>query len=428
MDQVVEVPMGERVHTVLTGLPGIRAGLADLYRDLHTHPELSFAEVRTAAEVAKRLTSLGLDVTSGVGGTGVVGVLRNGTGPTVLLRADMDALPVAERTGLPYASTARGTDRHGNDVPVMHACGHDMHVTCLLGALDVLAAARTSWTGTVLAVFQPAEEIGGGADAMVDDGLFERFGTPDVVLGQHVAPMPAGMAGAHPGPAFAAADSLLVRLFGRGGHGSRPETTIDPIVMAAATVLRLQTVVSREVAGGDTAVVTVGSLHAGSKDNIIPDEAELRLNIRSYTPQVRDRVLAAVHRVIRAEAVASGAEREPRITITDSFPVLVNDLAATERTAAALRGALGADLVIDPGPVTGSEDFGVFAARAGVPGCYWLFGGVDPAAFLAAEQAGTRDRDIPSNHSPLFAPLVEPTIGTGVTAMVGAALGWLGEA
>jgi hippurate hydrolase len=420
--------MGERVRAVLAGLPGLRADLAELYRDLHAHPELSFAEVRTAGEVAKRLTSLGLDATPGVGGTGVVCVLRNGTGPTVLLRADMDALPVAERTGLPYASTARGTDRDGNDVPVMHACGHDMHVTCLLGALDLLAAARTSWTGTVLAVFQPAEELGGGADAMVDDGLFERFGTPDVVLGQHVAPMPAGMAGAHPGPAFAGSDSLLVRLFGRGGHGSRPETTIDPVVMAAATVLRLQTVVAREVAGGDTAVVTVGSLHAGSKDNIIPDEAELRLNIRSYTPQVRDRVLAAVHRVIRAEAVASGAEREPLIAVTDSFPVLVNDVAATERTAAALRAALGADLVVDPGAVTGSEDFGVFATRAGVPGCYWLFGGVDPAAFMAAAQAGTRDRDIPSNHSPLFAPLVEPTIDTGVTALVGAALEWLGEA
>jgi hippurate hydrolase len=420
--------MGERVRTVLTGLTGIRAGLADLYRDLHAHPELSFAEVRTAAEVAKRLTALGMDVTPEVGGTGVVGVLRNGTGPTVLLRADMDALPVAERTGLPYASTARGIDQDGNDVPVMHACGHDMHVTCLLGALDLLAAGRNTWTGTVLAVFQPAEEYGGGAEAMVNDGLFERFGKPDVALGQHVAPMPAGMAGGHPGPAFAAADSIVVRMFGRGGHGSRPETTIDPIVMAAATVLRLQTVVAREVAGGDTAVVTVGALHAGTKDNVIPDDAELLLNVRSYTPVVRERVLGAVRRIVRAEAAASGAEREPEITVKDSFPVLVNDPAATERTMAALRGALGADLVLDPGPVSGSEDFGVFATAAGVPGCYWLFGGVDLTAFLTAEQAGTRDRDIPSNHSPLFAPLVEPTIDTGVTALVGAALGWLGPA
>lgn len=418
--------MGEGVLTVLSGLADVRDDLADLYRDLHAHPELSFAEVRTAAEVARRLRSIGLDVTTGVGGTGVVGVLRNGTGPTVLLRADMDALPVAELTGLPYASTARGTDPSGDDVPVMHACGHDMHVTCLLGALDLLFGARGTWSGTVLAVFQPAEELGGGAQAMLEDGLYERFGTPEVVLGQHVVPMPAGMVGGHPGPAFAASDSLRVRMFGKGGHGSRPETTIDPVVMAAATVLRLQTVVSREVAGGDTAVVTVGSLRAGTKDNVIPSEAELKVNIRSYTPQVRERVLAAVHRIIRAEAVASGAERDPEITVVDSFPVLVNDPAATERTHAAFRAALGAERVIDPGPVTGSEDFGMLGTAAGAPGCYWLLGGVDAAAFMAAEAAGTRDTDIPSNHSPYFAPLVQPTIDTGVSAMVSAALAWLG--
>jgi hippurate hydrolase len=419
--------MGERVRAVLTGLAGIRTDLAALYRDLHAHPELGFAEVRTSAEVARRLAALGADVTSGVGGTGVVGVLRNGTGPTVLLRADMDALPVAERTGLPYASTARAVDAEGNDVPVMHACGHDMHVTCLLGALDLLAGARTMWKGTILAVFQPAEEVGGGAVAMLADGLYDRFGRPDVVLGQHVAPMPAGMAGAHPGPAFAASDSLLVRMFGKGGHGSRPETTVDPVVMAAATVLRLQTVVAREVSGGETAVVTVGALRAGAAYNVIPDEAELRLNIRSYRPHIRERVLAAVRRIIQAEATASGAEREPEITVVDSFPVLFNDPGATEHTMTALRTGLGADFVIDPGPVTGSEDVGEFATAAGVPGCYWLFGGVAMEDFLAAEQKGTRDVDIPSNHSPFFAPLLEPTIDTGVSAMVGAALGWLDE-
>jgi hippurate hydrolase len=420
--------MADRVPAVLAGLPGVRPGLAELYRDLHAHPELSFAEVRTSAEVASRLTALGAEVTTGVGRTGVVGRLRNGSGPTVLLRADMDALPVAERTGLPYASTEHGTDQDGNEVPVMHACGHDMHVTCLLGALELLAAGRNSWTGTVVAAFQPAEELGGGAEAMLADGLFERFGRPDVVLGQHVAPIPAGMAGAHAGPAFAASDSLSVRLHGRGGHGSRPETTIDPVVLAAATVLRLQTVVAREVSGGDTAVVTVGSLHAGTKDNIIPDYADLTVNIRSYTPQVRDRVLTAVRRIITAEAAASGAERAPEITVTDSFPVLFNDPAATERTMAALRATLTDERVLDPGPVTGSEDFGLFPTAAGVPGCYWLFGGIEPADFLAAEAAGTRDRDIPSNHSPFFAPLLAPTIDTGVSAMIGAALGWLGEA
>jgi hippurate hydrolase len=303
-----------------------------------------------------------------------------------------------------------------------------MHVTCLLGALDLLAGARSAWAGTVLAVFQPAEEVGGGAQGMVDEGLFERFGTPAVVLGQHVAPMPAGMIGLHPGPAFAASDSLRVRLFGRGGHGSRPETTVDPLVMAAAAVLRLQTVVSREVAGTDTAVVTVGSLHAGTKDNIIPDTAELLLNIRSYQPHVRERVLAAVHRIIRAEAIASGAERDPEITVTDSFPVLANDPAASERTAAAFRATFGEAMVIDPGPVSASEDFGIFGTASGSPACYWVFGGVDAAAYLAAAQAGTVDRDVPSNHSPFFAPLVEPTIDTGVSALVCAALTWLGPA
>lgn len=419
--------MSERVRAVLTGLAGIRTGLGALYQDLHAHPELSFAEVRTAAEVAKRLAALGADVTPGVGGTGVVGVLRNGSGPTVLLRADMDALPVAERTGLPYASTARGVDAEGNDVPVMHACGHDMHVTCLLGALDLLAGARTLWKGTVLAVFQPAEEAGGGANAMLADGLYERFGSPDVVLGQHVAPMPAGMAGAHPGPAFAGSDSLRVRMFGKGGHGSRPETAIDPVVMAAATVLRLQTVVAREVSGAQTAVVTVGSLHAGNTYNIIPDEAELCVDVRTYQPHVRERVLDSVRRIILAEAAASGAEREPEITVVDSFPVLFNDPGTTDQTMAALRTALGAGLVVDPGPVTGTEDVGEFATAAGVPCCYWLFGGVEPAAFMAAEQNGTRDVDIPSNHSPFFAPMPEETIDTGVSAMVGAALGWLDE-
>jgi amidohydrolase len=419
--------MADRVRSTLSGLTGVRAELAELYRDLHSHPELSYAEVRTSAEVLRRLTALRPDRADHVGGTGVAATFRNGAGPTVLLRADMDALPVAERTGLPYASSQRGTDPDGNDVPVMHACGHDMHVTCLLGALSLLAGARDSWSGTVVAAFQPAEEVGGGAQSMLDDGLFDRFGHPDVVLGQHVAPLPAGMAGAHVGPAFAGSDSLLVRLFGRGGHGSRPETTIDPVVMAAATVLRLQTVVSREIAGSETAVVTVGALRAGTKDNIIPDTAEMTVNIRSYTPAVRSTVLAAVERIVRAEAAASGAERDPEIIVTDSFPVLYNDPGATDRTMAALRTALTDDRVVDPGAVTGSEDFGLFPTAAGVPGCYWLFGGVDPAAFQAAEEAGTRDRDIPSNHSPFFAPLLEPTIDTGVSAMVGAALGWLGE-
>ncbi len=408
--------VADTARVALRGLDAIRDDLAALYRDLHAHPELSFAEHRTAAEVARRAREFGYEVTTGVGRTGVVAVLANGPGPTVLLRADFDALPVAERTGLGYASTAEG---------VMHACGHDMHASCLLGALGLLADARSLWSGTVLAVFQPAEEVGQGARAMLDDGLYERFGTPDVVLGQHVGPFPAGLIGAHAGPAFAATDALKVVMYGKGAHGSRPEASVDPVVMAASTVMRLQTIVSREIPGGETAVVTVGSLNAGTKDNIIPDEAELKLNIRTYKEEVRTRVLAAVERIVRGEAAVAGAGREPDITGIDSFPVLVNDADAVARTMAAVGAVIGDGQVLDPGPVTGSEDVGLFATEAQVPLCYWLFGGADPEVYGAAFAAGTVDQDIPSNHSPFFAPVVEPTLTTGVTALTTAALAWL---
>ncbi|MCF2529607.1 amidohydrolase [Yinghuangia soli] len=416
------------IRQALDGHPAQRGDLEDLYKDLHRNPELSFAEVRTSGIVAERLRDLGYEVTTGVGRTGVVGVLANGEGPRVFLRADFDALPVAERTGLPYASTATAADQDGHQVPVMHACGHDMHVTCLLGALRLLADARASWSGTVVALFQPAEEIGKGAQAMVDDRLFARFGTPDVVLGQHVGPFPAGALGAHPGPALAATDALRVQLFGKGGHGSRPETAIDPVLMAAHTVVRLQSVVSREIAGGDTAVVTVGSMRAGTKDNIIPDDAELKLNIRTYTDEVRGTVLAAVERIVKAEAAASGAPREPEISPIGRFPVLVNDPDATGRTVGALTAHFGPEAVFDPGPATGSEDCGTFATASGAPLCFWFFGGTDREQFAAALEAGTVARDIPSNHSPLFAPVVQPTLDVGVAAMTVAALAWLAPA
>lgn len=405
-----------------------QAELDELYRDLHAHPELSFREHRTAALVADRLRALGYETTAGVGRTGVVGVLRNGAGPTALLRADMDALPVAERTGLPYASTATTTDAAGAVVPVMHACGHDVHVTCLLGAAAVLAAEPTTWQGTLLVVFQPAEELGQGAQAMLDDGLFDRFGRPDVVLGQHVAPLPAGFLGVRPGPAFAASDSLRVVLHGRGGHGSRPETAVDPVLMAAATVLRLQGIVSREVAGTETAVVTVGELHAGTRPNVIPDVAELSVNVRSYDAGVRSRVLAAIERIVTAEATASGAPRPPEITVQESFPAVVNDPAAAGRTRQGLEADLGAGLVVDPGPVTGSEDVGLFATAAGVPCVYWLLGGADPAAFAGCttvEELAEVVRGLPSNHSSEFAPVPDPTLRTGVAALVSAARTWL---
>jgi len=395
--------------------------LADLYRDLHQHPELGFAETRTAAVAARELRAAGFEVTEGVGRTGVVGVLRNGDGPTALLRADMDALPVEEKTGLPYASTAVADGK-----PVAHACGHDVHVTCLIGAARALSADRSSWSGTVLAVCQPAEEIGGGAEAMVADGIFDRFGRPDVVLGQHVAPIPAGVIGLRPGPAFAAADSLRITLHGRGGHGSRPEAAVDPVVMAASVVLRLQTIVARETAATDTVVVTVGAIRAGTVANIIPDDAELLLSIRTYDPAIRARTLAAVERIVAAEATAACAPKPPDVVVENSFPAAVNDPDAAGRTRPALASAV--PIVVDPGPVTGSEDVGVLATAAGVPLVYWLLGGADPRAFAGAEsmdEIRARVADLPANHSPLFAPVIDPTLDLGTAALAAAARVWL---
>ena len=403
----------------------VPSGLGDVYRDLHAHPELAFAETRTAAIVAAWLTRCGYDVTTGVGGTGVVGVLPNGTGPTALLRADMDGLPVRERTGLAYASTSSGLDETGAEVPVMHACGHDVHVTCLLGAAERLAAERATWAGTLLVVFQPAEETAAGARAMLDDDLFARFGRPDVVLGQHVAPLPVGVIGLRSGPAFAATDSLRITMYGRGAHASRPEASVDPVVMAAATVLRLQGVVAREVAGTQTVVLTVGALRSGTTANVIPDDAELLINVRTYDDDVRARVLAAITRIVRAEAAASGAPREPEIEIFLTAPAVVNDPGAVARTEVALAGVA---TVVDPGLVTGSEDVGLLATAAGAPCVFWLLGGADPAEFAAATSfadLAARAGELPSNHSPLYAPVIEPTLTVGVAALVAAAREWL---
>ncbi len=411
-------------------MPGVRdvADLARIYRDLHAHPELAFQEKRTAGIVAGWLRELGYETATGIGRTGVVGVLRNGAGPTVLLRADMDALPVREQTGLDYASTALGTTADGTRAPVMHACGHDMHVTCLLGAAATLAAESSSWRGTLLLVFQPAEEAGEGARAMIDDGLFDRFGAPAVVLGQHVAPLPAGLLGLRPGLAFAAVDSLRVVMRGRGGHGSLPEACVDPVVMAAATVMRLQGIVSREISGTDTAVVTVGALRAGTKENVIADEAELLMSVRTFDGDVRTRTLAAIERIVRAEAAASGAPAEPEITLMGSFPAVVNDAAACARLGDAFAGCLGEGRVLDPGPMTASEDVGMLATASGAPCAYWLLGGADPALFASAGSRAEAEaivRGLPSNHSPLFAPVIEPTLRTGIAALDCAARAWL---
>src|SRR5690606_6573388 len=378
-----------------------------------------------AGLVAERLRGLGFEVTTGVAETGVVGVLRNGAGPTALLRADMDALPVREDTGLPYASTVTATDQHGATVPVAHACGHDLHTTCLLGAAESLASDRSGWAGTLLLVFQPAEELGAGAKAMVDDGIFDRFPKPDVVLGQHVAPLPAGRIAGHPGPSYAGSDSLRVRLTGRGAHGSMPEAAVDPIVLAAATVLRLQTIVSREIPSTATAVLTVGSIHAGQAANVIPGSAEIQLNIRSYDAAVRRRILDSVARIVRGEAVTAGAPQEPVSTEIERFPVVVNDSGALGRSLDAIASWLGADNILDPGAGAGSEDVGILATGSGAPLSYWLLGGADPALFTTGDMSDPALLEIPSNHSPHYAPVLDPTLGIGVRALVSATREWL---
>ncbi|KOV60634.1 amidohydrolase [Streptomyces sp. MMG1121] len=400
------------------------ADLADFYRDLHQHPELSLQEHRTAGRVAEALGSAGFEVTERVGGTGVVGVLRKGDGPVVMLRADFDALPVEEKTGLPYASSARATDAEGREVPVMHACGHDMHATCLVGAATLLARAADSWSGTLLVVFQPAEELARGARDMVEDGLFQRFPKPDIVLGQHVGPLPAGFIGHAGGPLMAAADSASVVLHGRGGHGSRPEATVDPVLMAAHVVTRLQGIVAREVPPAEAAVVTVGRLQAGTKDNIIPDTAELGINVRSYSPQVRTRVMEAIERIIHAECTAGAAPEPPEITWTHSAPLLVSDPEATTATVAAFAAHFGQQRLLPMPLVAASEDVGVFGEAAGVPTVFWFWGGLDAETAMAALSSGNTD-SLPSNHSPHFAPVIEPTLSTGVQTLVVAARTWL---
>ncbi len=397
--------------------------LVEIYQDLHQHPELSMQEQRTAGIAADHLQRLGYVVTRGVGGTGVVGLLRNGDGPTVMLRADMDALPMAEQTGLPYASTATATDGDGRTVGVAHSCGHDLHVTWLMGAAQVLAAARGVWRGTLMVVFQPGEETAQGANAMIAD--WERLGLPraEVVLGQHVMVGAAGTVSYRPGVILSAADSLKVTLFGRGSHGSQPQTAVDPVVMAAATVMRLQTIVSREVAPLDSAVLTIGALQAGTKENIIPDDATLKLNMRTYDEAVRTHMLQAVRRICCAECDASGAPRPPEFTTLSSYPMTDNDHAATARVAAAFHAQFG-DNALQSKPMSASEDFSVFGRTWGVPYVFWFVGGTDPRAYAKARAEGTLNR-LPSNHSPRFAPVLEPTLKTGLQAMLSAAAAWL---
>ncbi len=377
-----------------------------LYLNLHRHPELSGLEKQTAATLAAELKSLGFEVTTGVGKTGVVGVLKNGAGPTVLLRTELDALPIEEKTNLPYSSTVPG---------VMHGCGHDIHMSAWAGTARIMAKARDRWRGTLVLIGQPAEETLSGAGWMIADGLLTRFPRPDYALAVHDdGRFPAGLIGYHAGPILSNADVLKVTIFGAGGHGSRPETTIDPIVIAARTVLTLQTIVSREVSPFDSAVVTVGSIHAGTRANIIPPEATLELSVRSLTSEVREHLLKSIERIVKAEAAAGGATKEPTIERGEGVTALVNDPALTKRLVEVLQRALGAERVVDNPPEMASEDFSLFPL-AGIPSVMLRIGMVEPAKYEAAKKAGT---PLPSPHSPFFAPDRERTIKAAVTAEV----------
>ncbi len=410
----------------IQGLDALAPSLDELYVDLHRHPELSLHETRTAATLAARLRAAGWEVTEGVGGTGVVGVLRNGKGPTLLVRTDMDALPMPERTGLPYASAATAKDDAGETVPVMHACGHDVHMTAWVGAATLLARERSRWRGTLVFVGQPAEETIRGAEAMVRDGLFTRFPKPDYVLGLHVTNLlPSGSVGISPGPASAASNAVDVTFHGRGGHGAMPQRTVDPVLMAARAVVTLQGVVSREVNPFDAAVVTVGTFHAGTKRNVIPDDAKLELTVRSYRPEVQKQLLAAIERVAKAEAAASGAPRPPDVVVDpgEASEVVVNDPALSARLEAAFRRGLGADRVLPAEPSTSSEDFGVYGRAAGAPSVQFRVGATASATLARAKAEGTF---VPGPHNSAFAPDRGPTIRTGAAALVLAAEELLG--
>ena len=406
--------MNPLTQALASRIESLAPELRAIYEDLHRHPELSMQEQRTAGIAAGWIERCGFEVRRGVGVTGVVGVMRNGDGPTVLLRGDMDALPMDEDTGLPYASRVAG---------VAHSCGHDLHVAWLMGAARVLAEARECWRGTLLVVFQPGEETAEGARAMLADWEAAGLLRADVVLGQHVMVGAAGTVSCRAGVVLSAGESLQVRLFGRGAHGSQPQNAVDPVLMAASTVLRLQGIVAREIDPQQGAVLTVGALQAGTKENIIPEEAILKLNMRSYDEGVREHMLDAVRRICCAEAQASAAPKEPEFTTLSSYPLTENDPAATARVAAAFRAQFG-DAALEGRPAAASEDFSIFGRSWGVPYVFWFVGGTDPEVHARAVRDGTL-RDIPANHSPRFAPVLEPTPRTGLEAMLSAASAWL---
>lgn len=425
------------ISTILSTFKPDLARYENLYKILHENPGLSLQEHLAAETAAKHLRVLqGFDVRTNIGGTGLIGILKNGEGKTVLLRADTDALPVEELTGLPYASKKREVDvEDGIEKPAMHACGHDMHISAMLAAAETLHGSMKHWKGTLIVLFQPNEERAGGAKAMIADGLYDpkRHGCPipDVVLGQHVMPLPAGTVGTRVGSFMSAADNFHVTIYGRGGHASQPHMTIDPVVMAAHIIVRLQTIVSREVNPQDAAVVTVGSVQAGMTENIIASEATIKINIRTVLSETRTRVLAAIKRIVKAECDASDSPKEPMWVSTSSFPFTINDTEATNHVAKAFAKIFGEMHNSESPALGGSEDFGVLATEApnksggkGVPYSYWCFGGIDPKIFADLNESGKLE-ELPINHSPFFAPVIQPTLATGVDALVVAALSYL---
>ena len=400
------------------------------YKDLHTHPELSLMEEKTSAKVATELRAAGYDVTERFGGYGVVAVLKNGTGPVLLIRSDLDALPVAEETGLPYASTVRTKDLSGRDSPVMHACGHDIHMTSLVGTARTLAALRDRWAGTLVLVGQPAEERGLGARAMLTAGLYRQFPKPDYALALHDnAQLPAGIIATTEGFTAANVDWVDITVRGVGGHGAYPHLTKDPVVLSAQIILALQTIVSRETRPTDAAVVTVGSIHGGTKGNVIPDEVKLQLTLRSYSDEVRAHTIAAIKRICQGEALAAGLpeDRFPIVTVVEdeATPASYNNPELTRHLHAVFTDWLGEKSVVTKDPTMGGEDFSQFGRTVErVPICIFDVGAVDPVKVAESQRTGV---PLPSLHSSKFAPLPEPTIKAGITAMTAAALDLLAK-
>lgn len=386
-----------------------------LYLDLHQHPELSSHETRTSALLADKLRGLGFEVTANLGGTGVVAIMKNGPGPTVMLRTELDALPVEEQTGLPYASKVRTKDDSGRDVGVMHACGHDVHMATLYGTAAIMAKSKDTWHGTLMLVGQPAEETITGAKKMVEDGMFTKFPKPDIGVAMHDENgIAVGQVGITPGYSKANADSLKITVFGKGGHGARPESTIDPVLIAASIAVRLQSIVAREIHPGDAAVITIGYIQAGTKNNIIPDMAEMGLTVRSYKPEVRQHLLSAIERVAKAEAQASGAEKIPTVEKYESTGAVYNDPVLTQHLSGVLESVVGKGNVVKEDPLMTSEDYSVFIEQ-GIPSFYFTLGVADPQKLAAAHAS---HKELPSNHSPLFAPVVDPALHTGIATEV----------